>query len=155
MPLVWSGLYYIKSRRKSRSGGNRAGGISSSLGGSLVYALGGREGRKLASPDFSGSGYRPDMLSELGSRQEPMLREAAGLELAGVGDGARLLEVERWVSGCCRRLLSWLRGSKWKGHKQIKGQISEALSLHCPAGSPWLGDACFQACHHISVPLLK
>lgn len=63
------------------------------------------------SPEDKSEQLLPDMLSELGSRQEPMLREAAGLELAGVGDGARLLEVERWVSGCCRRLLSWLRGS--------------------------------------------
>lgn len=87
------------------------------------------------------------MLSELGSRQEPMLCEAAGLELAGFGDGARPLEVGRWVSGCCRRLLSWLRGSEWKGHKEIKGQVSEALSLHCPAGS--------RTCHHTSTPLWK
>lgn len=49
----------------------------------------------MANPNFSGSGYRPDTLSELGSRQEPILREEAGLELAGVGDGARLLEVRR------------------------------------------------------------
>lgn len=87
------------------------------------------------------------MLNELGSRQEPMLCEAAGLELAGFGDEARPLEVGRWVSGCCRRLLSWLRGSEWKGHKEIKGQVSEALSLHCPAGS--------HTCHHTSTPLWK
>lgn len=68
MFLVWSGLYYIKLRRKFRLGGNRVGGIFLSLGGSLVYVLGGREGRKLVSLDFSGSGYRFDMLSELGSR---------------------------------------------------------------------------------------
>lgn len=84
-----------------------------------------------------------------------MLHEEAGLELVGVGEGARLLKVGRWVSGCCRRLLSWLRGSEWKGHKQIKGQISEALSLDCPTGSPWSEDACFQACHHTSIPCLK
>lgn len=86
----------------------------------------------LANQDLSGSAYQPDMLSELGSRQEPVLREEAGLELAGVGDGARLLEVGRCASGCCRRLLSWFRGSAWKERKQMKGQISEALLLHCP-----------------------
>lgn len=67
--------------------------VSSSLVRSLVYALGGKKGRRLANPDFSGSGYRPAMLSELGSRQEPMLCEETGLELAGAGDGARLLDV--------------------------------------------------------------
>lgn len=92
MPLVWSGLYYIKSGMRSRSHGSIAGGISSSLVRSLAYALGGREGRRLANPDFRGSGYRPDMPSELGSRQEPMCIEAV-LELTGVGDGAGLLEV--------------------------------------------------------------
>lgn len=71
---------------------------------------------------MGGSGYRPDKLSELGTRQEPMLGEEAGLELAGFGDGARLLEVGRWVRGCCRRLLSWLRGSEWKGHRREKGK---------------------------------
>lgn len=60
---------------------------------------------------FRGSGYRPDKLSELGRRQEPMFREEVGPELARVGDGARLLVVERWFSGCCRRLLSEHRGS--------------------------------------------
>lgn len=63
------------------------------------------------------------MPSELDSRQEPMLREETRLELAGVGNGARLLETGRWVSGCCRRLLSWLLGSEWKRDKQIKGQV--------------------------------
>lgn len=82
--------------------------------------------RRLANPDFSGSGYRPGMLSESGSRQEPSLCEEAGPELVGAGDGARL-PAGRWVSGCCRRLLSWLRGSEWKRYKQIKGQISGAL----------------------------
>lgn len=82
-------LYQVN--RRSRSGGNGAEGSSSGL----VYTLCGKEGRRLANPNFSGSGYRPDALSELGSRQEPMLREEAGLELAGVGDGARLLEVRR------------------------------------------------------------
>lgn len=71
---------------------------------------------------FRGSGYRPDKLSELGRRQEPMFREEVGPELARVGDGARLLVVERWFSGCCRRLLSEHRGSEWKGHKQGKDQ---------------------------------
>lgn len=46
-----------------------------------------------------------------------MLREAVGLELVGVGDGVRLFEVERWVSGCCCRFLFWFRGFKWKGYK--------------------------------------
>lgn len=95
MPLVWSGLYPMKSTRRSRSAGNGAEGISSGLVRSLVYTLWGKKGRRPASPNFSCSGYRPDMLSELGSRQGPMLREEAGLELAGVGDGARLLEVGR------------------------------------------------------------
>lgn len=53
----------------------------------------------------------PATLSELGSRQEPRLREDAGPELAGAGDGAKLPAVGRWFSGCCRRLLSWLLGS--------------------------------------------
>lgn len=92
MPLVLSGLYYIKSGMRSRSHGSRAGGISSSLVRSLAYALEGREGRRLANPDFRGGGYRPDTPSELGSRQEPMCKEAV-LELTGVGDGAGLLEV--------------------------------------------------------------
>lgn len=144
----------MKSRRRCRSYGSRAGGVSSSLVRTLAYTLGGREGRRSTNPDFSGSEYRPDMLSELGSRQEPMCEEAR-LELAGVGDGARLLEVGRWVTGCCRRLLSWLRGSEWKGHKQIKGQISEVLSFHCPTGFPLSADACFPACYHTSIPLLK
>lgn len=42
MPPVWSGLYYIESRRKSRSGDNGAGGISSCLVWSLVCALHGK-----------------------------------------------------------------------------------------------------------------
>ena len=75
----------MKSRRRCRSYGSRAGGVSSSLVRTLAYTLGGREGRRLTNPDFSGSKYRPDMLSELGSRQEPMCEEAR-LELAGVGD---------------------------------------------------------------------
>lgn len=123
MPLVWSDLYYIKSRRRSRSSDNGAGGISSCLVRSPVCALRGKSGEGLANSDFSGSEYRPDMPSELDSRQEPMLREETRLELAGVGNGARLLEIGRWVSGCCRRLLSWLLGSEWKRHKQIKGQV--------------------------------
>lgn len=93
MPLVWSGLYYIKSRRRSRPGDNKAEGISSGLVRSLVYTLCGKEGRKLANLNFNGIVYRPDMLRVLGSRQELMLREEAGLGLAGAGDGARLLEV--------------------------------------------------------------
>lgn len=68
------------------------------------------------------------MLRELGSRQEPRLRDVAGPELAGVGLGARLLAVELWVNGCCRRLLSWLRGSEGKGHQQVKGQLGEAMN---------------------------
>lgn len=63
------------------------------------------------SPEDRNEQLFPDMLSELGSRQEPMLREEAVLELGGVGDGARLLEVRRCACGCCRRLLSWFRGS--------------------------------------------
>lgn len=90
-------------------------------------ALGGREGRRLTHLDFSGSRYRPDTLGELGSRQEPRVRDEAGPKPAGVGFGAGLLAVEVWVSGCCRRLLSWLRGSEWKGHRQVKGQIGETL----------------------------
>lgn len=50
------------------------------------------------SPEDRNEQLLPDMLSELGSRQEPMCEEAR-LELAGVGDGARLLEVGRWVTG--------------------------------------------------------
>lgn len=49
-----------------------------------------------------------------------MFREEVDPELARVGDGARLLVVGRWVSGCCRRLLSGHRGSEWKGHRQGK-----------------------------------
>lgn len=118
MPLVCGGLHYIQSREKARSGGKGVGGTALSLVERLVYTLRGNEGRRLANPDFAGSGYRPDTLSVLGSRQGPMLCEEAGLELAGFGDGARLLEVGRWVSGCCRRLLSWLRGSERKGHRR-------------------------------------
>lgn len=51
-----------------------------------------------------------------------MFREEVGPELARVGDGARLLVVGRWVSGCCRRLLSGHRGSEWKGHRQGKDE---------------------------------
>lgn len=87
------------------------GFLSSCLVRSPVCALHGKSGEGLANLDFSGSGYRPDMPSELDSRQQPMLREDTRLELAGVGNGARLLEIGRWVSGCCRRLLSWLLGS--------------------------------------------
>lgn len=47
------------------------------------------------SPEDRNEQLLPDILSELGSRQGPMLREEAGLERAGVGDGARLLEVGR------------------------------------------------------------
>lgn len=46
-------------------------------------------GRRLAVQD------QPDMPSELGSRQEPRLREEAWLEMAGVGGEARLLEGRR------------------------------------------------------------
>lgn len=45
------------------------------------------------SPEDRNEQLLPDVLSELGSRQEPMMREEARLELAGVGDEARLLEV--------------------------------------------------------------
>lgn len=122
MLLVCRGPPYIKSRKMSRSGSKGAEGTDLSLIERLVYTLGAREGRRLANLDFGGSGYRPDMLSELGSRQELMLCEETGLKLAGFGDGARLLEVGRWVSGCCRRLLSWLRGSEQKGHRRLKGK---------------------------------
>lgn len=60
------------------------------------------------------------MLSELERRQEPRLREEPGPELTGVGDGARLLAVGRWLGGCCRRLLSWFLGSEWKRKKASK-----------------------------------
>lgn len=79
----------------------------------------------MANPGFRGSGYRPATLSELGSRQEPRLREDAGPELAGAGDGAKLPAVGRWFSGCCRRLLSWLLGSEWERETDER-QISAA-----------------------------
>lgn len=44
------------------------------------------------SPEGRNEQLLPDMPSELGSRQEPMCKEAV-LELTGVGDGAGLLEV--------------------------------------------------------------
>lgn len=78
---------------------------------------------------FRGSGYRPDELSELGRRQEPMFREEVGPELARVGDGARLLVVGRWFSGCCRRLLSGHLGSEWKGHKQGEDQTMRQCKI--------------------------
>lgn len=66
------------------------------------------------SPEDENGQLLPDKLSELGRRQEPMFREEVGPALARVGDGARLLVVERWFSGCCRRLLSEHRGSEGK-----------------------------------------
>lgn len=62
--------------------------------GGLLYPCVGRR-KEAGQPRLQGSAYRPDMLSELGSRQGPMFREEAGPELAGVGGEARLLEVRR------------------------------------------------------------
>lgn len=64
------------------------------------------------SPDDRNEQLPPGVLNELGSRQEPTLREVAGLEVASVWGAARLPDVGREVSGCGRRLLSWLRGSR-------------------------------------------